>query len=43
MLLQTKELLDAADRDICKLQLLWDGPFTVLACPGPNVNTLAIP
>ncbi len=37
---RTKELLDAAD--IGKLWLLWDGPFTVMACPSPNAYTLAL-
>ena len=35
VLLRTKELFDAADHDIGKLLLRWDGPFkfTVTACP----------
>jgi hypothetical protein len=41
VLLQTKELLDT--EDISKLQPLWDGQFTVMACPSPNAYTLALP
>ena len=41
VLLQTKELLDAAD--IGKLRPRWDGPFIVTACPSPNAYTLALP
>ena len=41
MLLQTQELLDAAD--IGKLSPWWDGPFTGTACPSPNAYTLALP
>ncbi len=41
VLLQTKELLDAAD--IGKLRHWWDGPFMVTACAGPNAYTLALP
>jgi hypothetical protein len=40
VLLRTKELLDAADTD---LRPRWVGPFTVVACPGPNAYTLALP
>ncbi len=47
VLLRTKELLDAADRDhdrrVGKLRPRWDGPFTVTACPSPNAYTLALP
>ena len=43
VLLRTKELLDAADTSIGKLRPRWDGPFTVVACPGPNTYTLALP
>ena len=41
MLLRTKELLDAAD--IGKLRQRCDGPFTAIACPHPNAQTLALP
>jgi hypothetical protein len=41
VLLRTKELLDAAD--IGKLRPRWDGPFSLIACPGPNANTLELP
>ncbi len=40
VLLRTKELLDAAD--IGTLRPLWDGPFTVTACPSPSTYTLAL-
>ena len=44
MLLRSKELLDGVDTaNIGKLRPLWDGPFTVIACPNPNVYTLALP
>ena len=41
VLLRTKDLLDAAD--IGKLRPRWDGPFSGIACPGPNAYTLALP
>ncbi len=40
VILQTKELLDAAD--VGKLRPRWEGPLSVAALAGPNTYTLAL-